>query len=104
MVFAGIWATRLDPTTNDWHRTCSIITKPAEGPIARIHDRMPIALAPGLWDPWLDRDLRDAETAAGLLQTIEPGGIMEHIVSRKVNSVKNNTPDLRERIEPETLF
>jgi putative SOS response-associated peptidase YedK len=104
MVFAGIWATRLDPESNSWHRTCSIITRDAEGVISSIHDRMPVALAPEVWEAWLDRDLRDPEEALALLQPIDPESIMEHVVSRKVNSVKNNTPDLRDMTEPETLF
>jgi putative SOS response-associated peptidase YedK len=104
MVFAGIWATRLDPESNSWHRTCSIITKDAEGVISSIHDRMPVALAPDVWEAWLDRDLRDPEEALALLLPIDPESIMEHVVSRKVNSVKNNTPDLRDMTEPETLF
>jgi putative SOS response-associated peptidase YedK len=104
MVFAGIWATRLDPATDTWHRTCSIITKDAEGVVSSIHDRMPIALAPNVWEAWLDRDLRDPEATLALLQPIEADSIMEHVVSRRVNSVKNNAPDLRDKTERETLF
>jgi putative SOS response-associated peptidase YedK len=104
MVFAGIWASRLDAATDTWHRTCSIITKDAEGVVSSIHDRMPIALAPDVWASWLDRDLRDPEAALALLQPIEADTIMEHVVSRRVNSVKSNSPDLRDHTEPETLF
>lgn len=104
MVFAGIWASRQDPDTGDWQRTCSILTTTAVGVISSIHDRMPVALVPDVWEPWLDRDLRDPETALSLIQPLDPDAIMEHVVSRKVNSVKNNTPDLRDRVEPETLF
>jgi putative SOS response-associated peptidase YedK len=104
MVFAGIWASRLDPETNTWQRTCSIITKDAEGVVSDIHDRMPVPLVPEVWDAWLDRDMGDSEAALALLQPIDADTIMEHAVSRKVNSVKNNTPDLREKTQPETLF
>lgn len=104
MVFGGIWATRLDQGTGEWNRTCSIITQKAEGVISSIHDRMPVSLRPDVWEPWLDRDLRDPEAALGLIQPIDPSSIMEHNVSRNVNSVKNNTPDLRDQVEPETLF
>lgn len=104
MVFAGIWASRLDPSTGEWLRTCSILTKDAEGIISSIHERMPIALVPEVWDAWLDRGLRDPETALGLLQPIDPESIMEHVVSRQVNTVKNNDADLQDRIESETLF
>ena len=104
MVFAGIWASRIDPTTQEWHRTCSIITAPAQGTISAIHDRMPLALVPEVWDSWLDRDLLDPEAALSLLQPIDPDSIMEHVVSRQVNSVRNNGPELRDKTESETLF
>jgi putative SOS response-associated peptidase YedK len=104
MVFAGIWASRLDPDTERWERTCSILTTQAEGPISSIHDRMPVSLIPDVWEAWLDRDLTDPQAAKGLIQVMDPEAIMEHIVSRDVNSVKNNRPGLNEKIEPETLF
>ena len=104
MVFAGIWASRIDPGTNQWHRTCSIITTASEGVISSIYHRMPVALAPTVWDAWLDRDLTDPAMARSLIQPIDANLIMEHPVSRKVNSVRNNEPDLRTEIEPETLF
>lgn len=104
MVFAAIWASRLDPDTDTWHRTCSIITARAEGAIASIHDRMPLVLDRDVWDAWLDRDLRDPEAVSALIRPIDPDLIMEHGVSRQVNSVRNNTPDLRDPVEPETLF
>ncbi len=104
MVFAGIWASRHDSDTGHWHRTCSILTKDAEGVIGAIHDRMPVALVPEVWETWLDRDIQDPDAALALLQPIDPDSIMEHVVSRKVNSVRNNTSDLHDRIEPETLF
>ncbi|HEX6286094.1 MAG TPA: SOS response-associated peptidase [Acidimicrobiia bacterium] len=104
MVFAGIWASRFDEDAGEWLRTCSIITAESTGAISRIHDRMPVALVPEVWDAWLDQDLRDPEAALGLIQEIEPDSIMEHIVSSRVNSVRNNSPDLRERVERETLF
>jgi putative SOS response-associated peptidase YedK len=104
MVFAGVWASRLDPETDLWQRTCSIITTGAEGAVSSIHDRMPVSLSPTVWDAWLDRELRDPEVVAGLLQTIDPELIMEHTVSNRVNSVKNNVPELRDKVERETLF
>ena len=39
-------------------------------------------------DAWLDRDLRDPEVVAGLLQPIDPEIIMEHPVTSRVNSVR----------------
>lgn len=104
MVFGGIWASRLHPETQEWHRTCSILTMSAEGAISSIHDRMPVSLIPDVWGAWLDRDLTDPEAAAGLIQVIDAESVMEHIVSRDVNSVRNNRPGLNDKVEPETLF
>jgi putative SOS response-associated peptidase YedK len=104
MVFAGIWASRLDEETQQWERTCSILTTEAKGVISSIHHRMPVALDPDVWDSWLDRELTDTETALGLIRTIDPDEIMEHAVSKRVNTVKNNDPDLRAPAEPDTLF
>jgi putative SOS response-associated peptidase YedK len=104
MAFAGIWATRRDPETDIWQRTCSIITTSAKGAVSPIHHRMPVSLQPSVWDAWLDRELQDPETVAGLLQPIDPDLIMEHPVSKLVNSVKNNGPELRDKADSDTLF
>jgi putative SOS response-associated peptidase YedK len=104
MVFAGIWATRKDPDTEDWVRTCSIVTTAAAGPILPIHDRMPVSLGPGSWDLWLDREVDNADQLLALLANPGADLLMEHRVSREVNSVKNNGPQLRDPVEAETLF
>ena len=104
MAFAGIWASRKDPVTGEWERTCSILTTESDSVIRPIHDRMPVSLRSEIWDAWLDRELRDPEEAKGLIQPIDPDLIMEHRVSRRVNSVSNNGPDLNKAAAPETLF
>lgn len=104
MAFAGIWSTRKDPETDDWIRTCSILTTESTGPVAKIHDRMPVTLPRDVWDPWLDRTLRDPEAASGLVRASDPDELMEHLVSARVNSVRNNDAKLREPAEPDTLF
>ena len=104
MVFGGIWASRLDEETQQWERTCSILTTGAKGVVSSIHHRMPVALDPEVWDSWLDREITDTETALGLIRTIDPDEIMEHAVSKRVNTVKNNDPDLRAPAAPDTLF
>lgn len=103
MAFAGIWSTWKDPSTDELVRTCSIITTEAAGPISSIHERMPVALVPDVWDAWLDRDLRDPAEAESLLQPIDPVEISEHAVSSLVNSVRNNGPQLTEPAEQRRL-
>jgi putative SOS response-associated peptidase YedK len=55
---------------------------------------MPVALVPEVWSAWLDRDMREPERALELIQPIDSELLMEHEVSRKVNDVRNNGPEL----------
>jgi putative SOS response-associated peptidase YedK len=103
MAFAGVWSTWNDPDTGERLRTCAIVTTKAAGPIAAIHDRMPVSLDPSVWDAWLDRDLTDPVQAEELIQSIPVQLLMEHAVSSRVNSVRNNDPGLTSKTTPETL-
>jgi putative SOS response-associated peptidase YedK len=96
MALAGIWSSWKDPETEEWIRTCSIITASSEGVISEIHDRTPVILVPEVWDAWLDRNLTDPIEAERLLRQIDPDLIHEHPVSSEVNSVRNNHPRLTE--------
>src|SRR3569833_3151476 len=49
LAFAGLWAA----WGPDKVLTCSIITAPAVGDLALIHDRMPLVLPPERWADWL---------------------------------------------------
>ncbi len=95
MSFAGIWSAWRSPGTEDWERRFAIITTEATGPIAAIHDRMPVILPTDVWDHWLDPSLNDPEEARALLRSLDPDLIMEHTVSSEVNNVRNNHPGLR---------
>lgn len=103
MSFAGIWSAWRDPETDLWVRRFAIITTEAAGSIRRVHDRMPVILPDEIWEAWLDRDLTDPEAARSMLRTIDPDLIMEHEVSSRVNSVRNNGPELVEAAS-DTLF
>ena len=96
--FAGIWASWRHPDSGEWLRSCAIVTTVAVGPIAPLHDRMPVALVPEVWDAWLDRDQLDPDAAAGLLQPIQDDLWMTVEVGQAVNSVKNNGPECRQPV------
>jgi putative SOS response-associated peptidase YedK len=101
--FAGLWST--------WHgpehrvlRTCSIVTAPANGAIAALHDRMPVILPPDAEADWLD-----PATPEPLLRELFAGlpaaqtALRE--VSRRVNDARHDEPDCLDDPEPEaTLF
>lgn len=103
---AGLWTTwRPQGASRDTPPllSCTIITTDAAGPLAEIHDRMPLSISAPDWDRWLDPD---APINEGLLRghgDLDRIAIRE--VSRLVNSVRNNGPELIEPAEPEaSLF
>lgn len=89
----------------DWHgphgemRTCTILTQEAVGPVADIHDRMPVEVPESWWERWLDPDLEDAQGAledicAQSRTGVEAGSRDFHPVSTRVNAPVNEGADL----------
>lgn len=76
--------------------TCAVLTAPAAGAVAAIHDRMPVLVAPHDYERWLDPTLRDV-TALGLAPA-DPGRLVIHPVDRRVNDVREDDAGL---VEPE---
>ncbi|AIJ25872.1 SOS response-associated peptidase [Amycolatopsis methanolica] len=101
--FAGIWDTWRDPKDPDAPQliTFSIITTDAAGRLTDVHDRMPLVIHERNWVDWLDPD----RTEVGELLA-PPMDLMETIelrpVSDRVGNVRNNGPELIERVEPAT--
>jgi putative SOS response-associated peptidase YedK len=79
--------------------TCTILTAPAAGALAEIHDRMPLVLPRDAWQRWLDPAVDDP---ADLLSAWDEAA-GEHLelrpVATLVNKVDNNGPELLERAE-----
>jgi putative SOS response-associated peptidase YedK len=96
---AGLWSVWKPDKSAEPLLSCTIITTDAVGPLAEIHDRMPLMLDEGDWDRWLDPDSPlDPEllTVRADLSRLE---IRE--VSTLVNSVRNNGPELIEPAKPQ---
>lgn len=81
--FAGLWAhnSRLGITS------CTIITRDAEGPMTRLHNRMPVILDPAVYAEWLSVET-SASDAIELLDHHLDDQLQFHRVSRDVNSSK----------------
>ena len=88
---------RDDPSS--WLWTVTVITTSASDDLGRIHDRMPMCVRPDQWDEWLDPQQQDGDEAVRLLTPATPGWLKADPVSRAVNSVRNNGPDLIEPVE-----
>ena len=102
IVMAGIWDVWLK---QDYAvKSFSIITCPPNQEMTAIHNRMPVLLtSPEKQQQWLEETELDA--ILGLLDTPADGTLSMYRVSERVNSVKNNSPDLHTEVEePPTLF
>ena len=103
LLMAGLWSTwRPKGESKDTAPllSCTIITTDSAGPLADIHDRMPLTVSAPDWDRWLDPD---APIDEGLLRghgDLDRSAIRQ--VSTLVNSVRNNGPELIEPVESES--
>ena len=102
LFMAGLWSTwRPKEASKDTAPllSCTIITTDSAGQLADIHDRMPLTISERDWDHWLDPD---APVDEGLLRGHgDLDRIVVRQVSRLVNSVRNNGPELIEPAEAE---
>ena len=95
MAFAGLWEGFRWPD-GTVTRSFAIITTAANAEIAELHDRMPVILEPPDWPVWLG----EAEGNPGSLLHPPPAGTLRvWRVDRRVNSPKNNGPELLEPID-----
>lgn len=88
--------------------TVTVITTAAEDAVGHIHDRMPMLVEPERYAEWLDPTLSDAGELTKLLVPAAPGRLEAYPVSRDVNHVRNNGPELVRPVEveegPEGMF
>lgn len=94
MALAGLWASWKDPQGDEWVRTCTIVTTAPNDFMRPIHDRMPAVLPEHAWDAWLDRSNDDVEQLASFLAPPPEDLLETYEVSREVNNVRNNGPQL----------
>jgi putative SOS response-associated peptidase YedK len=85
--FAGIYA------KEDEGRTCAMITTSSNELISQVHNRMPVILPIGHEKEYLKTD---PEEAKKMLRPFPAEKMDIYEVSSKVNSARNNTPDVME--------
>ena len=108
LAFAGLYELWRDAALPDdheraWLWTTTIITTSAPDDLGQIHDRMPMVIEPERWAEWLDPAANDPADLMALLAPAASGGLTSYPVSQAVNSVRNNGPELIERVEPGLL-
>lgn len=94
---AGIWEKWISPEGTQIY-SCSVITTKANSLVKDIHDRMPVILHPEDEKRWLDPSVEDPKRLNDLLKPLEPELMETHEVSTLVNSPKNNSIELIQKI------
>ncbi len=104
--FAGLWSSwrpKGAPRELEPLRSCAIVTTAATGPVASLHDRMPVILDAGDESAWIDpatpvgelHPLLDPDAAPAL--DLRP-------VSSAVNDARHDAPDCLDPPEQASLF
>lgn len=104
--FAGIWVAARDG--DGWLVSCAILTGAPNPLVAELHDRQPIILRPEDERVWLDATATDPAVLMPLLSALPEAAMSMHPVASLVNSVANEGPELRRRVQelpvPVALF
>jgi len=90
LLFAGLW----EPGRGDAAPTYSIVTRDADGPVAGLHDRMPLMLPRDLARGWVEGS---ADDAAAIAYAAPLPDLAWHAVGKAVGNVRNQG---RQLIEP----
>jgi putative SOS response-associated peptidase YedK len=96
-VFAGLW--EVWGSGEERVATCSIVTTAAIGPLTSVHHRMPLMLSRERWAAWLGEE--SADPAALLAPPADDllDGMELRPVGAAVGNVRNNAPELRDRVD-----
>ena len=95
--FAGLLSSWTTPEQEAPRISCAILTTAAAGPVAEVHDRMPVILVEAAFPQWLDASRKDPEAVA---QTIREHALVQdfehYAVSTAVNHSRSQGPQLVE--------
>ncbi len=91
--FAGLWERWEGAGEAGAVESCTIVTTEANARLMAIHHRMPVILAPGAYEAWLDPATPGAEAQA-LLRPAPSEWFTAYRVSPKINSPANDDPAL----------
>ena len=89
---AGIWEHWQDAEGNEL-RSCAVLTTEAKGRMAELHHRMPVYIAPGDYEAWLDCRNDDTAEADRLIAETDPDYDF-YAVSTAVGNSRNEGPEL----------
>ena len=96
--YAGLWSKNLQLAAPI--ETFSVVTTEANELLTRFHPRMPVILREEDFGLWLDPKIKNREALEHLFKPYISEEMAVHQVHPRVNSVKNQGPDLMQAYEP----
>jgi putative SOS response-associated peptidase YedK len=91
---AGLWESWIEKPGEPPLESCAIVTTEASGELALLHHRVPVVLEPGGFSQWLDPGFSDTAALTSMLTAPAAGLMNARRVSRQVNNVRNDGPEL----------
>jgi putative SOS response-associated peptidase YedK len=102
--FAGVMARWVDRASGESVTSCAVLTTAAAGPLARLHERMPVILPDEAQGAWVDTAM-EAGNAVTLARTAATSAVerLEHYaVDLRVNDARVDEPRLTEPVSAGT--
>lgn len=93
MIMAGVYATWVGPEGEEVD-SVALVTVPANSDLKHIHDRMPAIMEDDAVESWLNVRNVGGEEAAKVIRPAPEGVMTAWQVSTRVNSARNEGPDL----------
>jgi putative SOS response-associated peptidase YedK len=96
--FAGLWDGWKD-ASEQWIKTCTILTTTPNAVTSTIHDRMPVILDPDCYDLWLDPGMTKVEAMSDLLKPYDARLMRCYPASTRINPVANDDAECCRPVE-----
>ena len=97
--FAGLMSRWKEHSEREPTLTCAILTRAAAGPLAEIHERMPVVLREDAHLQWLAPELSDASEASALVEAHAETDFELRRVGLAINRTEEDSERLIEPIE-----
>lgn len=82
--------------TRRWLLSCTVLTTTAHDSLGHVHDRAPVIVPPEMYGAWLNPGTTAKNDVQDLLDAMPEPVLTPRVVTDRVNSVRNNGPELLE--------
>jgi len=74
--------------------SCTVLTTTAHDSLGHVHDRAPVIVPPEMYGAWLNPGTTGKNDVQELLDAMPEPVLTPRVVTDRVNSVRNNGPEL----------